>query len=203
MQILFKFSFNFTAKNNKVMLESSIKQFQYYKQLAEKAMIQVNDTVLFDRAHDDDNSISMIVQHLSGNMLSRWTNIFTEDGEKSWRNRDQEFEAVLNNRDLVIKVWESGWDALFGTLSSLNEDDLDKIIYIRNEGMSVRDAILRQLCHYSYHVGQIVYKCKQSTNEKWESLSIARNKSVEYNFKKFDQIKEQKHFLDSLLEEGK
>jgi len=99
-------------------------------------------------------------------------------------------------------VWESGWKILFDTLGSLQESDLDRIIYIRNEGMTVSDAILRQMCHYSYHCGQIVFKCKQLAEENWISLSIPKNKSADYNFKKFDQIRKEKHYLDSLLEEG-
>jgi len=183
------------------MLVSSIKQFKYYKQLAEKAMAQVEPSVLFDKFHDNDNSIAMVIQHLSGNMFSRWTNIFSEDGEKPWRKRDEEFEVVIQEIDQLQNVWNSGWDQLFTTLQSLNEDDLQKIIYIRNEGMTVEDAIIRQLCHYSYHCGQIVYKCKQ-TSENWQSLSIPKTGSTAYNFKKFEQIKEQRHFLDSLLDQG-
>lgn len=185
------------------MLSSSIKQFRYYKQLADKAMGQAADSGLFHRFHDDDNSIAMIVQHLSGNMISRWTNIFTEDGEKTWRNRDQEFEEVLKDKTELTQVWEAGWKVLFETLESLEENDLSKVIYIRNEGMSVSDAIIRQLCHYSYHCGQIVYKCKQLTSGNWQSLSIPKKGSDQYNFKKFEQIKAEKHFLDSLLDEGK
>ena len=183
------------------MLESSIKQFKYYKQLAEKAIAQVEISVLFDQLHEDDNSVAMIVQHLSGNMLSRWTNIFTEDGEKPWRNRDREFEVNIQDIEQLSEVWKKGWDQLFDTLDRLDENDLQKTIYIRNEGMTVEDAIIRQLCHYSYHCGQIVYKCKQN-NTHWQSLSVPKNGSVNYNFKKFDQIKAQKHFLDSLLDDG-
>ena len=184
------------------MLQSSIKQFKYYKQLADKAMDQVETEKFFDKIHDDDNSIAMIIQHLSGNMKSRWTNIFTEDGEKEWRNRDAEFEEVIKTHEKIKEIWQSGWAVLFLTLESLTDEDLGRIIYIRNEGLSVSDAILRQLCHYSYHCGQIVYKCKQLNNGTWQSLSIAKDKSKAYNFKKFEQIKEEKHFLDSLLDQG-
>lgn len=184
------------------MLASSIKQFKYYKLLADKAMAQVSTAYLFEKLHEADNSIAMIIQHLAGNMKSRWTNIFTEDGEKAWRNRDAEFEEELKSKEALLEIWQIGWDTLFQTLGSLSEDDLSRIIYIRNEGMTVSDAIIRQLCHYSYHVGQIVYKCKQSREHAWQSLSIPKNNSAAYNFKKFDQIKEQKHFLDNLLEEG-
>lgn len=184
------------------MLISAIKQFRYYKQLADKSISQCGEGAMHDKFHDDDNSIAMIIQHLSGNMKSRWTNIFTEDGEKSSRNRDAEFEDAFQTTDEINIMWESGWEILFDTLNSLDESDLDRVIYIRNEGIKVSDAIIRQLCHYSYHVGQIVYKCKQLSKGDWKTLSIAKNDSVKYNFKKFEQIKEEKDYLDSLLDES-
>lgn len=180
------------------MLTSSIKQFKYYKQLAEKAMTQVEDASLFHRLHEDDNSISIIVQHLAGNMQSRWTNIFTEDGEKSWRKRDEEFEHIIQTRTQLAEVWENGWKVLLETLSSLNDSDLNRIIYIRNEALSVSDAIIRQLCHYSYHCGQIVYKCRQMTPGKWESLSIPKKESNVYNSNKFGIKKGENNYLDYL-----
>ena len=184
------------------MLASSIKQFKYYKQLAEKTIAQTDNVGLFHRFHDDDNTIAIIVQHMSGNMKSRWTNIFEEDGEKPWRNRDSEFDQIIDTRKEMTVIWDGGWRILFDTLESLREEDLRRIIYIRNEGMTVEDAIIRQLCHYSYHVGQIVYKGKQLSNGTWRTLSIARNDSKAYNFKKIEQIKEEKHFLDNLLDES-
>lgn len=190
------------ANSDTNMLTSSIKQFKYYKQLADKSIAQIESEALFHRLHEDDNSIVMIIQHLSGNMKSRWTNIFTEDGEKEWRNRDSEFEELIQTKEKAMEVWESGWFTLFETLDSLTTSDLDRIIYIRNEGIKVSNAIIRQLCHYSYHVGQIVYKCKQLSKGEWKTLSIARNASASYNFKKFDQIKEEKDYLDSLLDES-
>jgi len=184
------------------MLASSIKQFKYYKQLGDKSMSQISEDAIFHKLHDDDNSIAMVIQHLSGNMKSRWTNIFTEDGEKEWRNRDAELEEVIKTKAEALEIWESGWKTLFETLESLSESDLDSMIYIRNEEIKVSDAIIRQLCHYSYHVGQIVYKCKQLSVGEWKTLSIARNESAKYNFKKFEQIKGEKDYLDSLLEES-
>lgn len=184
------------------MLSTSIKQFKYYKQLADKSMAQVEANSLFHTFHHDDNSIAVVIQHLSGNMKSRWTNIFTEDGEKPWRNRDSEFEPFIASKAELMEIWEAGWMVLFQALDSVSAHDLSRIIYIRNEGMTLEDAILRQLCHYSYHCGQIVYKCKQLSEGNWESLSIPKNESADYNFKKFEEIKAQKHFLDSLLEEG-
>jgi len=182
------------------MLTASIKQFKYYKQLVDKALSQIEDTYLFAKENDNDNSIAVIIQHLSGNMKSRWTNIFTEDGEKKWRNRDTEFEESLMQREELISLWESGWHVLFHTLENLTDDDLVKIVYIRNEGLSVQDAILRQLCHYSYHCGQIVIKCKIYNNGNWLSLSIPKNESQQFNSKKFEEPKQEKHFLDSLLD---
>lgn len=182
------------------MLTSSLKQFRYYKQLADKAMSQVEDKSLFHRIHEDDNSIATIVQHLSGNMQSRWTNIFTEDGEKSWRKRDEEFEEVIKSKKQLLETWEVGWKILFTTLESLTGSDLSRTIYIRNEGLTVSDAIIRQLCHYSYHCGQIVYKCRQMSDGQWKSLSIPKKESKAFNDKKFSVAKGENKYLDSLDE---
>ena len=170
--------------------------------MADKALGQINESDFDTQLHHEDNSISIIMMHMSGNMLSRWSNIFEEDGEKPWRHRDSEFELSKRPKDELIALWESGWSLLFSTLENLKADDLDRTIYIRNEGLSVTDAILRQLCHYSYHCGQIVTKCKQISGSNWHNLSIPRKKSVEYNEKKFSQIKQQKHFLDDLLDKN-
>lgn len=181
-----------------MMLTSSIKQFKYYKQLAEKAMSQVDDGSLFNRLHGDDNSIAIIVQHLAGNMQSRWSNIFTEDGEKSWRKRDEEFEQFIQTRTQLTDVWENGWKVLFDTLNSVTASDLGRTIYIRNEGLTVSDAIIRQLCHYSYHCGQIVYKCRQISGGNWKSLSIPKKESEVFNSNKFGIKKGENHYLDGL-----
>lgn len=183
------------------MITSSIKQFTYYKQLGTEAMNQVEEEGLFDRISDSENSIAMIVQHLAANMKSRWTNIFEEDGEKAWRDRDMEFEPILTTKSECIALWVEGWETLFETLASLKEEDLLRIIYIRNQGLTVQDAILRQLCHYSYHVGQMVYKAKEIKLESWKSLSIPKNQSKQYNAIKFDKQKEVKHFLDDLIKQ--
>lgn len=182
-----------------MILDTSVKLFKYYKQLVDKSLSQVDDEVLVHRFHDDDNSIAMIIQHLAGNMASRWSNIFEEDGEKPWRNRDKEFVPHLFTRTEIMEEWERGWRILFDTLITLSEEDLQRVIYIRKEGLTVEDAILRQLCHYSYHCGQIVYKCKQNSST-WSSLSIPKDKSDVYNTKKFEQIEEEKHFFDDLLD---
>ncbi|MEG1376680.1 MAG: DUF1572 family protein [Myroides sp.] len=180
-------------------IESVKKQFAYYKHLGDKTFEQLQEPDFFWQFNPESNSIAVIVKHLWGNMLSRWTDIFTTDGEKEWRNRDSEFEADLNSATEVLEKWEVGWNCLFNTLNSLSESDLNKIIYIRNEGHTVQEAINRQLAHYPYHVGQIVFIGKMIQNEKWQSLSIPRNKSNQYNAEKFSAEKQRRHFTDDLL----
>lgn len=180
-------------------IESVKKQFAYYKHLGDKTFEQLQEPDFFWQFNAESNSIAVIVKHLWGNMLSRWTDIFTTDGEKEWRNRDSEFEADLNSAAEVLEKWEAGWNCLFNTLNSLSESDLNKIIYIRNEGHTVQEAINRQLAHYPYHVGQIVFIGKMIQNEKWQSLSIPRNKSNQYNAEKFSTEKQRRHFTDDLL----
>ena len=180
-------------------IESVKKQFAYYKHLGDKTFEQLQEPDFFWQFNPESNSIAVIVKHLWGNMLSRWTDIFTTDGEKEWHNRDSEFEADLNSATEVLEKWESGWNCLFNTLNSLSESDLNKIIYIRNEGHTVQEAINRQLAHYPYHVGQIVFIGKMIQNEKWQSLSIPRNKSNQYNAEKFSTEKKRRHFTDNLL----
>nr|MDQ3018071.1 DUF1572 domain-containing protein [Bacteroidota bacterium] len=142
-------------------LENSIRLFDYYKGLGEKAMTQINDDALLWTPDPKSNSISLIVKHLHGNMISRWTDFLTTDGEKEWRNRDEEFVETIRSREEIICLWNEGWVCLFNTLHSLSEDDLSKTVYIRNMGQTVLDAIMRQLAHYAYHIGQIVYLARQ------------------------------------------
>jgi hypothetical protein len=181
---------------NSSFLDSTQKLFRYYKDLADQSIAQVDDSLLFQQSNDDSNSIALIIQHLAGNMLSRWTDFLTSDGEKEWRNRDSEFEVKFDNKAKLIEYWEMGWSCLFAELESLSADDLKKIIYIRNEGHTVMDAILRQLAHYPYHVGQIVYAAKQLSTEEWKSLSIPRNKSRDFNALKFSNEKSITHFTE-------
>lgn len=164
-------------------LESVKKNLNKYKSLGDKTMEQLDDDNLFWQYNDQSNSIAIIVQHLWGNMLSRWTNFLTEDGEKEWRERDAEFEKVIKTKEELIIKWDAGWDCLFSALNSLKGEDLDKTIYIRNEPLTVIDAINRQLAHYSYHVGQIVYLGKMQLNDRWVSLSIPKGNSREFNDK--------------------
>ena len=170
--------------------------FTYYKKLGEKAIDQIEDKYLFHTPDDNRNSISVIIKHLHGNMLSRWTDFLTSDGEKEWRKRDEEFEGTLTSRQEVMKLWEEGWKCLFASLNALTVDDLKTTVYIRNMGQSAEEAILRQLAHYAYHVGQIVYLARMLNEGGWQSLSIPKNTSQKYNQERFDQEKQIKHFTE-------
>lgn len=180
-------------------LESVKKQFLYYKMLGEKAMEQLEPEQLFVAVNEDTNSISVIVKHLSGNMLSRWTDFLTTDGEKKTRNRDGEFENDLQTKDQILTTWNAGWECFLEALDSLQAEQLSEIIYIRNEGHTVIEAINRQLAHYPYHIGQIVFYAKQLKNSEWDSLSIPKNKSNSYNADKFAQEKSIKNFTEEEL----
>lgn len=184
---------------NNHYLESIQKQFLYYKILGEKAMEQLQPEQLFVSVNENTNSIAIIVKHLTGNMLSRWTDLLTSDGEKEWRNRDGEFEETINNKEELINVWYKGWDCFFSAINSLTPDKLETIIYIRNEGHTVMEAINRQLAHYPYHIGQIVFYAKMLKKTEWNTLSIAKNKSNSYNADKFAKEKSIKNFTDDEL----
>jgi len=159
--------------------------FLQYKKLGEKAISQVEEKRLFWEFNNNSNSIAIIVQHMSGNMMSRFTNFYEEDGEKPWRNRDKEFETAVTSRAEMMELWEKGWTVFLSVINNLRDLDLERTIYIRNEPHSVMEAINRQLAHYSYHIGQIVFLSKMVADESWESLSIPRNKSGEFNSKMF------------------
>lgn len=180
-------------------LNSVKKQFAYYKLLGEKTFAQISDDSLFWQYNQESNSIATIVNHLYGNMLSRWTDFLTTDGEKEWRNRDSEFENGPATKQEVLDKWNAGWACLFNTLDSLTEDDLQKEIYIRNQGHTVMEAINRQLAHYPYHVGQIVFIGKMICDTQWASLSVPKGKSKELNDEKFAQPKRKEHFTDEYL----
>lgn len=183
-------------------LQSVIKQFEYYKLLGEKTFAQLTDEQLFRQDKEENNSIAILVKHLWGNMMSRWTDFLTTDGEKDWRNRDAEFENDLLSREALLEKWNAGWKVFLDTLYSLTEEDLEKIIYIRNQGHTVMEAINRQLAHYPYHIGQIVLIGKWYAEE-WNSLSIPRGKSTDYNAEKFSKPKERVHFTDEFLNKDK
>ncbi len=179
-------------------LESIKKQFLYYKMLGEKAMEQLQEEQLFWQYNEESNSIAILVNHVAGNMLSRFTDFLTTDGEKPWRNRDAEFTNPFQNKAELMEHWNKGWDCLMNALNQLTEADLEKIIYIRNDGHTVTEAINRQLAHYPYHIGQMVFIAKMLKNEDWKTLSIARNKSADYNSRKFSQDKDRRHYTDDL-----
>lgn len=180
-------------------INSVIKQFEYYKLLGDKTISQLADDKLVWQYNEESNSIATIVKHLSGNMLSRWTDFLTSDGEKAWRNRDAEFENDIHTKEAIVELWEEGWKCFLETLKNLKEEDLEKIIYIRNQGHTVVEAINRQLAHYPYHVGQIVFIGKMILNEKWQTLSIAKGKSTNYNAEKFSKEKHREHFTKEFL----
>jgi hypothetical protein len=184
---------------NNSYLESIKKQFLYYKTLGEKAMDQLEPEQLFVAVNDYTNSIATIVKHLSGNMLSRWTDFLTSDGEKEWRNRDSEFEETISTKEELLITWNKGWDCFFNAIDSLTPDQLTTIIYIRNEGHTVIEAINRQLAHYPYHIGQMVFYAKMLKQSEWTSLSIPKNKSNSYNADKFAKEKSIKNFTDDEL----
>jgi uncharacterized damage-inducible protein DinB len=179
-------------------LTSIIKQFEYYKSLGDKTFTQLSFEEIQWQSSQDSNSIAIIVKHMVGNMLSRWTNFTTEDGEKIWRKRDDEFINNFNSFEELIATWESGWAILFKAINPLNETDLEKIIYIRNQGHTITEAINRQLAHYAYHTGQIVFLGKLLKDSNWKSLSIPKGNSATYNEEKFSQGKDRRHFTDDL-----
>lgn len=180
-------------------LESVKKQFEYYKLLGDKTIAKLPEEKLFWQFNDESNSVATIVKHLNGNMMSRWTDFLTTDGEKEWRQRDGEFENDIKSKEVVLEVWEEGWECLFNTLSTLKERDLNKIVYIRNMGQTVIDAINRQLAHYPYHLGQMVYIGKMVCGDDWNSLSIPKGKSRVFNSEKFSKPKHNEHFTEEFL----
>ena len=171
------------------IIKSAIVQFRLYKILGEKTFQQLNDEMLNHTDSDSVNSMSTIIKHLRGNMLSRWTDFLTTDGEKEWRSRDHEFENTAVSRDDLINLWNEGWECLFGTLESLTDQHLDKVVKIRGQELTVIEAIHRQLAHYSYHVGQIVMLGKLMLGENWKSLSIPKGQSKQFNAEMFDKGK--------------
>ena len=165
----------------KEYLNTVIKRLKYYKDLGEKTFDQLEEKDFHYLPTAESNSIAVIVQHLTGNMLSRFTNFLTEDGEKEWRQRDEEFEMHNYTKQQIIDLWEKGWTCCLSALESVQEDDLINTIYIRKEPLSVIDAINRQLAHYPYHIGQIVYIGRMIRDKEWKNLSIPKNQSQQYN----------------------
>ena len=180
-------------------LDSIKKQFEYYKILGEKTMAQLPEEKLHWQFNEESNSIAIIVKHLYGNIISRWTDFLTTDGEKESRKRDEEFINSMASKEEILQLWNEAWECFFKTINSLTADDLSKIIYIRNQGHTVTEAINRQLAHYPYHIGQIVFIGKMALNESWHSLSIPKGNSNNYNAAKFSEPKSKKHFTDEFL----
>jgi hypothetical protein len=164
-------------------IEDALAVFHQYKQLGERAMQQVSDEQLFASLDDESNSIAIIVKHITGNMRSRWTDFLTTDGEKPTRNRDSEFVDPSATRDALLREWEEGWDCVFRAIEPLSDADLTRTITIRGEAHSVMQAINRQLAHYPQHVGQIILLAKHYAGERWQTLSVPRNRSAEFNRK--------------------
>jgi hypothetical protein len=164
-------------------LKDSIDILRYYKRLVERAMEQAPDEALFTSLDQESNSIAIIVKHLSGNMRSRWTDFLTTDGEKPTRNRDSEFEAPPKTRAELMVLWNEGWVPVFDTLTALTEADLARKITIRGEAHSVMQAIHRFETHFAYHAGQIIYAAKHFAGPEWETLTVPRGKSAEWNAK--------------------
>lgn len=162
-------------------LQDSLAVFRYYKKLGENALAQCPDEALFKAPDAESNSIAIVVKHLAGNMRSRWTDFLTTDGEKPDRHRDTEFESPATTRVELMRQWEAGWNCVFAALEPLSDADLTRTVTIRTEPHSVMQAINRQIAHYSYHVGQIVYLAKHFASDHWKALTIPKRKSAEFN----------------------
>src|SRR6185312_318159 len=162
-------------------LDSAIKRLLTYKTLGERTFAQLEEKDFHFTPNEESNSIAVIIRHLHGNMLSRWTNFLTEDGEKPDRDRDTEFTAPVLGKEALVALWEEGWGRLLSALGALTEADLQKTITIRHEPLIVVDAINRQLAHYPHHVGQIVYIGKMIRDGAWKSLSIPKGASRDFN----------------------
>jgi len=162
-------------------LKDCLDIFHYYKNLGERAMVQCDDSMLFETLDGESNSIAIVVKHMAGNMRSRWTDFLSSDGEKPDRNRDSEFEEPAKTRAELMEQWSAGWNCVFSALEPLTDADMTKTVYIRTERHSVMQAINRQIAHYSYHIGQIVFLAKHYGCDSWKSLSVPRKQSAVFN----------------------
>lgn len=180
-------------------LENSRKLFIYYKSLGDKSFAQLNEADLFWQYNPQSNSIAIIVNHLWGNMMSRWTDFLQADGEKDWRNRDLEFEDIIRTKAELLLKWEEGWACLFKALDTINADNFHQKVYIRKQAHTIVQAVDRQLAHYASHIGQIVYIGRMIKGAEWESLSIPKGESQQYNRKKFAQKDKGGHFTDEFV----
>ncbi len=162
-------------------LEDVLKTFQGYKKLAERALEQISQEEFFQTIDAEANSIGLVVKHIAGNLISRWTDFLTTDGEKPDRNRDTEFENIGDTRESLMEYWEGGWTTLFDAVKPLRPEDLARTVTIRGEEHTVVEAINRQLTHYAYHIGQIVLLAKHFRSSDWKTLSVPKNRSAEFN----------------------
>ena len=162
-------------------LDDAVKSFRTYKKMAEKAMEQVDDSEFFSAIDAEANSIGLIVKHIAGNLVSRWTDFLTSDGEKPDRNRDTEFEMIGDTRESLVEFWERGWQTLFDSIEPLTPADFAKTVTIRGEAHTIAEALNRQMTHYAYHIGQIVLLAKHFRSSEWQTLSVPKNRSAEFN----------------------
>ncbi len=186
-------------------LADAIASFHNYKKMAERAMAQVSDEEFFRALDAEANSIAVIVKHITGNQMSRWTDFLTSDGEKETRNRDTEFEIIKDTRESLMEFWEKGWQTLFSAIEHLTPDDFSRFVTIRGEPHTIIEAVNRQLTHYAYHVGQITFLAKHFRSGKWQTLSVPKNKSAEFNqflADKKNAGEEQTHYLNAPQEFG-
>lgn len=175
---------------SRLFLSDALKTFRSYKALAEKSFAQISDEEFFRTIDAEANSVAVVLKHMAGNMLSRWTDFLTSDGEKPWRDRDSEFElAAAETREELMRLWERGWSCLFAAVEPLAPDDLAREVRIRGEAHTVLEAVNRQLTHYAYHVGQIVLLAKHMRSSEWKSLSIPKGKSGRFNAAMAEQTK--------------
>jgi len=181
-------------------LSSTRQQFTYYKSLGDKTLERLSEEQLHWQPGEEGNSVATIVKHMAGNMRSRWTDFLTTDGEKEFRNREGEFTADASSRETVLMRWESGWRVLFAALDTLDSTtNMEDLVYIRGKGHTITEAINRQLCHYAYHVGQMVFLGRLLLGPDWQTLSIARGQSSEYNAASFAKGQRREHFTDEFL----
>lgn len=187
--------------DGQLFLSDIVKQYTYYKYLAERAMDQVDDESFFVQQSDSVNSIAITVKHIAGNLLSRFQDFQTTDGEKSWRNRDEEFVIHEMNRADLMEIWTIAWTVLFRELNGLDGDNMTDTILIRNQKHFISTALMRSLSHVSYHVGQIVQEAKRINGDHWKSLSIPKGKSAEFNDLMLMNKKgnQGEHYTDSIM----
>lgn len=162
-------------------LSDSLRSFRNYKKLAERAIEQVSDEEFFATIDEEANSIAVVVKHIAGNLRSRWTDFLTTDGEKDFRDRDTEFEITLDTRESLMEFWETSWQTLFDAIEPLATDDFSRTVTIRGQPHTVVEAINRQLTHYAYHIGQIVFLAKHFRSTEWKTLSVPKNRSADFN----------------------